>query len=180
MAVDYLYAQSDADKISGAVYSRKYSNPVVGGAGLGITLFQKVYVGARYEFWYGLRKFTFNDLGQSDTLKLQTLGAEFGYYHSNPRVYLMLLAGIHYPLKAGVEVVSTTNQTFQSNTKNLIYSGRAYIGIRFNSLYSFFLEGGYRSVNLGNLKAGPTDYLSGGASFNLSGPFIGIGLLFEF
>lgn len=178
LSVHVLYANSNADKVTGATYERKMALPSIGSVGLGIRPWKKLYMGVRYEYWYSDRKFTLNNVGQTDLLKFQTIGGELGYYTGNPRVYYLFSAGVHYPLE--LKISSDRQGDFTNLAKPLTYQGRLVIGVKFSSLIALQIEGGYRLMDLGNLLNGNTPFLSGGASMNLSGPFLGLGLGLHF
>lgn len=173
---NYLFAKSAADTVAGASYTENFSRPLVGGGGVGLLLWKAIYVGARYEYWFGRRTFSLSGTTQIDELNYQTLGAELGYYVSNPRVFWLLMAGVHYPV---LLKVITSVGAFTSSQAPLAFIGRLTMGIRFSKYHSLLIEGGYRSANLKELTAGSRSYLSG-SNFDLSSPFIGIGLWVHF
>lgn len=172
---DYHFTKSAADEVTGATYDHRYSNPYTLNAGLGITILNRVYLGARYEYWIGQRQLTLNGVGQTDTLKIQNIAADLGWVTGNPRVFWILMATAYYPLTQGVEVRSTTTQTYQTSPMKYGYAGRLKLGIKFNNTLALLVEGGYRFADFGQPKSGSTDYLSNG-TFSLSGPFGGLGL----
>ncbi len=180
LIVDYLYANSEADKISGATYSRKFSNPVLAGINLGRIIFSSIYLGGRYDYWYGQRQIHLSGVSQSDDLKLQTISLEVGYISDNPRIFMLIAGGVCYPFNSAVESKTTGDHLYESSKKELMYSVRVQFGVRFTSWYAFAIEGGYRYANMGKLQEGGVDYLPGGKELNLSSPFLGLGLMFEF
>jgi len=173
---DIYYASSQANEVAGATYTRKYLNPAVVAAGLG-TVVGHVYLGVRYEYWLAGRTMSLAGAETVDTLKHQSVGGELGYFDSNPRVYYLVSASVHYPLELKV---TNSARSYETTLKPLTYEGRVAVGIRFSTFHSLILEGGYRYQNFGDLVSGATSYLPQGQSFDLSGGFIGVGLAFHF
>ncbi len=172
---DYHFTNSYADQVSGANYDHKYTNPYTLNAGLGVTILNHIYLGARYEYWIGQRQLTLSGVGQTDTLKIDNIGADLGWVTGNPRVFWILMASAYYPLNQGVEVRSTTTQTYSTSPMKYGYAGRLKLGIKLNNSFALLIEGGYRFADFGQPQAASTNYLSNG-NFSLSGPFGGLGL----
>lgn len=172
---DFHFTNSKADQVTGAVYDHQFTNPYTLNAGLGLTVFNRIYLGVRYEYWVGQRQLTLQGIGQTDTLKIQNIGGDVGWVTGNPRVFWILMASAYYPILQGVEVRSTTTQTYQTLPMRFGYSGRLEIGIKFNNTFSLLMEGGYRFADFGQPQSNTSNYLSNG-DFVLSGPFGGIGL----
>ncbi|MBI4403086.1 MAG: hypothetical protein HY537_02935 [Deltaproteobacteria bacterium] len=182
-SANYLYAKSKADTISDAVYSQKYQNPVVGAVSLGVGVLKKLYLGLRYEYWYGRRKFTLNNVEQTDSLKYQTIGPEVGLFHANSRVQALAAFGVFFPLRVAVESQGTGVSLFENKGMPVTLEARGLIAVRIVSPLSFFLEAGYRSADLGKLVAADqSPYIvdNGILDFDLSGPFLGLGLALSF
>ena len=68
---NWTYANSAADRVPGAVYSQAFSNPIVGAAGLGREVWQNLYLGFRYEYWFANRKYVLGGVETRDRLDQQ-------------------------------------------------------------------------------------------------------------
>ncbi|MCB0405269.1 MAG: hypothetical protein KDD51_10825 [Bdellovibrionales bacterium] len=166
-----------ADTVSGAAYTTKYSPFFPVGGGIGVLIHDNWYLGARFEYWLARRAFDPGTGLQSDTLRYLSVGGEIGIAQISNRLQLYILGGIAYPI--GLQIESTAG-TFTTTNKPLTFHARIVGAISFSRYHAFFLEAGYRFARLGAFASGPTPYLSGGAELDLSGPFAGLGLQFQF
>jgi len=171
-------ASSEADKLSGASYTKNMRTPLVGVLGFGGYPTPWLWVGARYEYWFAARELSIAGAPQKDTLHLQLVGPEIGFVKANPRVAYIFSMGGLYPLEQRVD--SSSQAKFSRGTPFWNYQAKASMELKINSRLDFHLEGGYRWLNLKNLSSGTTAFLPEGRDFNLSGPFVGMGLGFMF
>ncbi|MEZ4752047.1 MAG: hypothetical protein R3B54_15860 [Bdellovibrionota bacterium] len=168
---------TEADTVSGASYTTKYSPFFPVGGGIGVLIHDSWYVGARFEYWLARRIFDPGSGLQTDTLQYLSVGGELGIAQIDNRLQLYILGGCGYPLQMQIE---STAGTFTAASKPLTFHGRIVGAISFSNLHAFFIELGYRFARLGSFSSGGTPYLSGGAELDLSGPFAGVGVHFEF
>jgi len=171
---DIGLASPESDSVSGAVYTKKMRIPLVACAGFGVTLWSRLWLGARYEFWWAQREFETGGSQSLETLRLQTLGPEVGWVRGNPRVTYLFVAGGQYPLQQKVD--STIANSYNSSSSHWNYFVRSSMELRFNSRIALHLEGGYRWVKIKGLQNGVTSFVQGNGDLNLSGPFVGLGL----
>lgn len=174
---DVLFANSAADSIAGATYTRNYATPLVLGAGIGVLLHDNWYLGVRGEYWIAERDFDPGSGQQIDTLRYLSVGGEIGIAKIQHRLQLYILGGVGYPIRLEIE---STAGTFSLPTKPLSFYGKVVGAISFSSHHAFFAEAGYRLANLGAFSDGATPFLPGGDSLDLSGLFLGLGFHVEF
>ena len=176
-AGNLLYTSTEADKVLGATYTDKYTNPIIAVFGLGFLASENIYVGARYEYWTAGRKYTLNELEEKDTLTYYTLGLDGGYLYWSEKLFVFLLGGFQYPMALRV---TSKSSVYEPASKPIAFQVRAAIGVNFAVVYSMLLEIGYRIQSLGKLATSSgTNYIEG-SDFNLSSPYLGVGLWFHF
>ncbi|MCB0418033.1 MAG: hypothetical protein H6617_10020 [Bdellovibrionaceae bacterium] len=176
-AFEASFASTAADTVAGASYTTKYSPyyPIAGG--IGVLIHDNWYIGARFDYWLAGRVFDPGTGSQSDALRYLAIGGELGIAQADNRLQLYILGGLGYPLQLQID---STAGTFTTPTKQLTFHGRVVGALSFSRYHAFFVEVGYRFAHLGSFTSGGTDYLSGGAELDLSGPFAGLGIHFEF
>lgn len=170
---DFHYSQSDADYIDGGNYSQQFATGVVMNSALGVVISKSIYFGLRYEYWYAQRKMSGAGGAESNRLDYHGIAAELGYKWGNQRLFWLATGSVFYPLKLAVQ--SSLAPAYTSTNPPLAFQGRVTIGLRLNSLFTILLSGGYRYASLGDLRNAGGSFLSGSATFNLSGPFAGLG-----
>jgi hypothetical protein len=174
---DMLFADPDADKISGADYSEKFQKPFIGKVGIGAALASTVYVELSYLHWTANQKYTLGGLPFTNEFRYQALGASVGWISGTPRVFWIIGGGVYYPLALYAE---NKEQALIYDRPNnpLTFEGRALLGVRLNSLLLFTLSGGYRFANFGSLTASAIPFLSNWQDLDFSGIFgsVGVGI----
>jgi hypothetical protein len=176
LGADMGFPNSSADSMPGVTHGRKFTNIFLGNVGLGVKLFNFLYLGGRYQHWMATQDYTVSGTNIINELKYQALGAELGWASGNPRVFWILSGTYYYPLKSEVQQ-RPGNGIFQSPTKRGTYEGRATLGVRFSSRFTLLFTGGYRYANFGKLSSGAgTALLPASADLDLSCIFGGLGL----
>lgn len=167
-------ADSESDKVSGAIYQKKMTTPQVGSLGVGMSPLNSIWVGLRYDYWFAKRQMTLGGVDQEDSLKLQLLGPELGYIRGNPRVAYLFAFGAMVPIQQSI--ASNPNGNFTSDKKDLSYQARAAIQLRLDSHFAVHFECGYRLIKIRELNNSGTSFVPGNKDVDLSGPFVGAGL----
>lgn len=176
---DLHYSLSDADIVSNVNYSQLFALGGVGSLALGHMFSRFIYFGARYEYWYAQRKMTGSGGNEENRLDYQSIAAELGFRGGNARSFWMVSFAMGYPTK--LSVASSSGIPYITSQKPFSYEGRATVGLRLNSFFTLLFEGGYRFVDLGDLRNESFgSFLNGGNSLNMSGPFGGGGIGFTF
>lgn len=173
MGIDNVYTNSAADSVAGVTYAETYANSRVISGSLGGRLWSWLYVALRYEYWWTRRRFTVGASEQTDTLNFQTMGLEMGYTWGNPRVLYRLTATVSSPLS--LEVQSTAG-SYATGLHPVTGALRGAVAIRLAGPLHLELGGGYRIVNLGDLRDAQNQSYLATPSFNLSGLFLGLAI----
>jgi hypothetical protein len=126
------------------------------------------------DYWFLARAFTVGGLSTVDTFSLAHIGPEIGYYKNSARVLWLLSVSANYPII--LEVSSSNGNKYTATPVLLGYKGQLAVTLRLTGWLGFCFSGGYRFADLGILTSGGSNYLSGGATLNMSGPFVGLGL----
>lgn len=173
---DFHYSQSDADFLPNTNYSLLFGNGGVGSLAIGKMLGKRIYLGARYEYWYAQRSISAAGISENNRLDYHSAGLEAGFRGGNARAFWMVSAAVAYPVK--LSLYSSLGNPYTSTSTPLAYEGRGTLGLRLNSHFSVLFVAGYRLIDLGDLH-NPASFLNG-TTFNLSGAFggAGIGLTF--
>jgi hypothetical protein len=177
---DLQFTDSQAAGIPGASFSKKFTNSYVLNASVGAQVLGPFYFGLRYGYWLASQNYNVSGVSSSDTLTIHGFGPEVGALWGNPRIQYRAVLGFSYPVGLKIDRQQASSQTFSRDTLPLTYELRLQLNLKFNSHVSWLVEGGYRRVNLGKLLSGSTDYITSGASLDLSGLFVGTGMGIHF
>lgn len=173
LGTDLHFTDSKAAEVAGAEFSKKFTHLDVFQGSVSFLLFEHVSLGIRYHYWLGEQNYSLSGTNFKDSLHLQELAGTLGFQFGNPRVRYRVVAAVGYPVDLKVVQTGGSTKNFLPEFTPLLFDGRFQVILKLNSTFSWLIEAGYRRAELGIFKSGTENYISSGATFDLSGPLLG-------